>query len=393
MTRKPSLTDVARKAGVSLGTASNVMNAPDRVRPETRQRVIRAMRDLGYGPKGFVYPAGTPPSRKPPPDRGQRPFLLTIGYISVDFIARMDVMPHRSDRVTCERISKHLGGPAANVAVAAASLGPPFALDVELATAIGHDGDSRWALEQLSERGVRARAVQTPSRERLSRCIVLVEDDGSRTKINEPLTITGDELLPRLPRAPAGRPCHLHADGYQVASLIGLLPRMRALGWTVSAHDTGLAAHYRSAEGFATLTATLSTTFISRGTARALLGCRLATEHLVRAMADYLGGFDQRGEVVMTLGPDGAAVFPGSTAPVEPVRVPAPAVRVVDGTGAGDCFVGVYLAQRLHSVSPESAATTASRAASLSTTTIGAQGGAITAKDLQVDPAELELAE
>lgn len=42
------LRDVARAAGVSQGTASNVFNRPDIVRPEVRERVEAAARELGY---------------------------------------------------------------------------------------------------------------------------------------------------------------------------------------------------------------------------------------------------------------------------------------------------------------------------------------------------------
>ena len=38
--------DVAALARVSLGTVSNVLNRPERVLPETRQRVEQAMLDL-----------------------------------------------------------------------------------------------------------------------------------------------------------------------------------------------------------------------------------------------------------------------------------------------------------------------------------------------------------
>lgn len=48
MTRSASVKDVAAAAGVSLGTVSNVLNRPDRVSPETRERVLKAMADLGF---------------------------------------------------------------------------------------------------------------------------------------------------------------------------------------------------------------------------------------------------------------------------------------------------------------------------------------------------------
>lgn len=43
-----TIKDVARRAGVSLGTVSNVINRPDSVSPEKRSRVLEAIDELGY---------------------------------------------------------------------------------------------------------------------------------------------------------------------------------------------------------------------------------------------------------------------------------------------------------------------------------------------------------
>lgn len=48
MTSSVSVTDVAAHAGVSLGTVSNVLNRPDRVSAATRERVLRAIDELGF---------------------------------------------------------------------------------------------------------------------------------------------------------------------------------------------------------------------------------------------------------------------------------------------------------------------------------------------------------
>jgi len=48
VTASVSVTDVAARAGVSLGTVSNVLNRPDRVSPATRERVLRAIDELGF---------------------------------------------------------------------------------------------------------------------------------------------------------------------------------------------------------------------------------------------------------------------------------------------------------------------------------------------------------
>src|SRR5215470_8258770 len=46
----PTLSAVAKRAGVSPITVSRVVRTPERVAPETRMRVEQAMRDLGYVP-------------------------------------------------------------------------------------------------------------------------------------------------------------------------------------------------------------------------------------------------------------------------------------------------------------------------------------------------------
>lgn len=61
MKRSAKLADVARAAGVSQGTASNVFAKPELVRPEVRERVEQAARRLGYhgpDPKGRLLRAG-----------------------------------------------------------------------------------------------------------------------------------------------------------------------------------------------------------------------------------------------------------------------------------------------------------------------------------------------
>jgi len=48
--RAPNIRDVARAAGVSYQTVSRVLNQSPRLRPETRDRVLAAIDELGYRP-------------------------------------------------------------------------------------------------------------------------------------------------------------------------------------------------------------------------------------------------------------------------------------------------------------------------------------------------------
>lgn len=378
MTRRARLRDVAAEAGVSLGTVSNVLNDAERVRQATRERVYEAMRRLGY-----VGPLMTVPATPihPVPPETDAPLLVSAGYVSVDTVGRVDVMPHRNDRVTARRVSKHLGGPAAGVAVAAAALGPPFHVDAELATAIGDDDDSLWAANLLAGRGVRVRAVRRADAGRLSRCIVIVEAGGHRTRINEHLVIDGPELIPHLSTKPTRRRRHLHLEGYQAGSMLSFVPDLRAASWTVSAHDTGLPEECMSEAGFAALTASLDRMVMNRRTAARILGLGdISTSGLVTQLARLHHRLETACEIVVTLGVEGAAVLTADRD--EPIRVPALPVSVIDGTGAGDTFTGAYVAQRLHDVAPDEAARRACIAASLTMTAEGAQGRPTTASEI-----------
>lgn len=378
MKRRVSLSDVATAAGVSVGTASNVLNDPDKVRPVTRDRVVRAIRELGYAP-AVKMPAFTD---LPETDGAAvaRPLLVAAGYISIDTIVPIDVMPHRGDRVTANRILTELGGPATNVAVAAAAIGGNFALDVELATAIGRDPDSLWALRLLSERGVRARAIRVPQDGRLSRCIVLVEPGGIRTKINERLELSDEDLVAHLEPLPSKRRRHIHVDGYQVGRLLPTLDRLRAQSWTASTQDTGLAEKFRTTDGFRAFARDLDLVVINRSTAAKVLGVALSPDQLVNRFGAFLRDAGIATEVVITLGAAGAAVL---RPPLEPVQGVALPVAVVDGTGAGDCFCGIYLGQWLHGVPPETAVRRACVGASLSMTAPGAQGFRPSLRDIE----------
>lgn len=49
---RTSISDVAKHAGVSLGTVSNVLNRPDRVSPATREKVLASIEELSFVPNG-----------------------------------------------------------------------------------------------------------------------------------------------------------------------------------------------------------------------------------------------------------------------------------------------------------------------------------------------------
>jgi hypothetical protein len=49
-TRHPTISDVARLASVSTAMVSRTLNDPGQVKPDTRERVLLAISELGYSP-------------------------------------------------------------------------------------------------------------------------------------------------------------------------------------------------------------------------------------------------------------------------------------------------------------------------------------------------------
>src|SRR5512146_1720493 len=49
--KKPTIYDVAKNAGVSITTVSRMLNTPDKVNAETREKVLAAIDALGFVPK------------------------------------------------------------------------------------------------------------------------------------------------------------------------------------------------------------------------------------------------------------------------------------------------------------------------------------------------------
>ena len=381
--KRPTIREVARRAGVSVGTVSNVINGRAGVSRPTSEAVKLAVADLEFTVNTF---ARSLPTQRPrsvhTPERNKLPRLTSAGYISVDYTARIEVLPHRDDRITAHGIDKSLGGPAANLAVMAAGLGGRWAVDCELVTALGDDIDSDWALAALAAKDVSTSGVSRRPGGRLSRCVVLVEPNGSRTIINEPFTLDANKIEAYLKRTHLpGRQHCLHLEGYQVDALAAVVAAHRRRGGIASMNTTGIPAAWCHREGFLALAVKFDVIIVNREAASGMTAFRGPDLALARRMSLLRSMVSKDAAcqlVVLTLGSLGAAVFESGSARL----IPAPHVHPVDTTGAGDAFVGVFLAARLNNATAIEAARLATIAATQSTLVNGAQGLLLTARDL-----------
>ena len=376
-TQPCTIDDVARKAAVSKGTVSNVLNGKVTVLPATRARVDAAIAELGYRP---TESARSLTSRKRPADFDRkldpsRVRLTTVGYVSIDFTAELDRLPDREERRLAAAINKSLGGPAANVAVIAAGIGEPYAVAASLITAIGVDQDSDWAAAELSRR--RVELIVPPDRReaRINRALVLVEGDGRRTIINEPSKLGGVDVEHFLEAVdPAGLTWCLHVEGYQVPAQAALVRKARARGFITSMQATGLQAdwlrtHRKVVFEQFDIVILHQESLQQLGDGDGWDGDVEAGIRRLSELAAAASGPWPR-VVVVTLGKDGAAaVLAGGVV----LRAPALPVALVDTTGAGDSFVGCFLATWLNGCGAEESIRLACVAGSLQVTRFGAQ--------------------
>jgi sugar/nucleoside kinase (ribokinase family) len=377
---RPTISDVARMAGVSIGTVSHFLNGKVPVRQDTAKRIENAIRQLSYRPSLF---ARALPARvvKPDIDDNLLPRLLVVGHICVDYLCRVPVLSGRDDRLPASHIEKALGGPAANVAVAAAGIGEPYALRVDLATIVGDDSDSEWALNELVDRGVNALPIHRPANNRLPRAIVVIEADGRRTILHETFELSDIDLTANMViEMPPTRSC-LHVEGFHYERMIPSIARFRDLGWSVSLHTAGLPAGARNPVAFGDLVAATDLVFVNEETFREIYDVRAPRASMIDEAHRILSRIKPRGDVVLTRSEFGAVVFPKSGR--LPIEVSALPVDLVDATGAGDAFAGVFLSLWLHGASLEVAARYAAIGASLTTTAEGAQGYRVTAAELE----------
>ncbi len=274
---------------------------------------------------------------------------LVVGDVMFDVVARLSG-PLAPGSDAHAAIRYHGGGSAANTAAWLAAAGA----EPLLAGRVGDDERGLTMRDELRAAGVETALAVDPELP-TGTCIVLVGPDGERTMAPDAGANDGlseadvpDELL-----AAAG---HLHVAGYALLRT-GSRPAARAA--ISRALERGLSVSVDPSSA-----ALLSPEFLDHAQGAGLLlpnaeEARMLSgesdpERAARALAARFG------EVVITLGPDGALWTDGR----ESVHCDAVVVEaVVDSTGAGDAFAAGLLAARMEGAEPTEALAAGARLA------------------------------
>jgi len=288
--------------------------------------------------------------------------VLCAGNMVYDIVVRPVESLAWNTTTWVDSIEPHLGGNGASTTYTLGILGVP----VRLLAAAGRDSFGDSLLNRLVRAGVDVSAVAR-SRAPTATTVALVNARGerfflhragaSREAFAEPVTF---------PPEVAGELSHFHlANPFALPHMRRqageVLQRARAAGMTTSV-DTGWDQYGRWMEDLAPCLPYTDLLFPNEDEARHLTG--LDNVAAAAARLRELGA----GSVIVKQGGAGCTVFTAEGS----FRVPAFEVQPQDTTGAGDCFVGGFLAALHRGRDWEEAARFANAVAALSVQRLGA---------------------
>ena len=287
------------------------------------------------------------------------PLFLCIGDIDVDVLIEVDRLPTRDGKVNGVVRQKAPGGMAGNVAAALARLGSR----VRVLGRVGDDADGAFAVESLEQVGVDTSFVSRLEGVATFSCISLLTPDGEKSLVKLMTSAYRPEASDVTEGTLKGvRHLHLTSIG-DLALCRRVVEVARSSGATASLDieradcPDDAAALLDAIKGFDLIFCNAELrAFVDATLKRPLAG-------LVAAL-------------ITTLGADGAQVETAEARIASPGFTP----RIVDTTGAGDCFAAACLHARLAAkLNWSNALRFANCAAAISTTGLGAQSALPTA--------------
>jgi LacI family transcriptional regulator len=211
LSRRVTMSDVAREAGVSLMTVSRAINAKGEINPQTRARVLRVAEEMGYRPSniarglatrrthtlGLVIPDVANPFFSDVA-RGAEHVAYAAGYNV--FLCNTDEDPQRESAVLQSLEEKRVDG-------------------IVLCSSRLDDGELRTVVD-------RHPAVVLVNREleNAGAGVVLVDDETGGRAVAQHLLQAGHKAVGLLAGPPASRSGHQRARGYRAALAAAGLP-------------------------------------------------------------------------------------------------------------------------------------------------------------------------
>ncbi len=282
-------------------------------------------------------------------ERPHRPSIHVIGGVMVDLImGPVTPWPRPGTETFVDHSELRAGGPAGNTGLALKALGVPH----HIVCNVGNDMFGAWLIETFGEVARTWPQVATPTA--LS---VGVEHPGGErsflTTAGNLAVQTPESMLAMLPEEATAGDIALLTGSFLYLDLIEVFEAMLA---TVSARGFAVALDTGWPSDGWTDTIKASTVACLAHCDHVLLNeiesLSLSGEQTVEAAAMWLARRAKPGAIVVVKrGGDGASAWRDG----EVTHVPAPAVAVIDTTGAGDTFNAGYLGALLDGATLEDA--------------------------------------
>jgi ribokinase len=296
--------------------------------------------------------------------------VVVIGSLNMDLVTRAPRLPRGGETLIGESFSTIPGGKGANQAVASARLGA----QVSMVGCVGNDAYGQQLRGALLAEGIDCQAVSVV--EGSSGVALIVVDDNSQNAIvivagaNGELTPAVLDSFDAVLQSAEVIICQLEVPDATVGHA---LKRGRELGKTVILNPAP-ASRVLPADWYACVDYLIP----NESEAAVLSGLAVDSLENAEAAATQLIGAGA-GKVIVTLGAQGLMFANGSSFE----HFPAPRVRAVDTTAAGDTFVGGFAAALASGKNEVEAIRFGQVAAALSVTRAGAQPSIPTLQEVQ----------
>lgn len=289
--------------------------------------------------------------------------LAVVGAINVDLVVRGSRLPAPGETVVGGEFSQHQGGKGGNQAVAAArALGDHGR--VAMIGAVGPDTFGEPARELLALEGVDVTHVALDRRAATGVALIAVDAKGENQITVAPGANAGI--------TPTSVVSALDALGRAAGAVLGSLevPLDAVEAAARWAHDRGVPFVLNPAPARPEAHDLLPFTRVVTPNAGELAILAAQAEEPRGGAKRLAAGYEDL-SVVVSLGDEGAIAY----GPAGETRAPAPKVRAVDATGAGDTLNGVLASGLLEGIELPEALRRAVIAATLSVTVVGAREG------------------
>lgn len=293
--------------------------------------------------------------------------VLAVGALTIDLVIKVKELPGYDGKVIGQHVDWLPGGTVPNFACAASRLG----LRTGFLGTVGDDEPGRLAVKDLDRFGVSQDRLVTLAQTDTMYTVILLPPGGERAIIVVP-TYSDD-----IPFSDQDRACITSARA--VYTMPANMSRFEALARIVHAGG-GLVmidVEPTLALDEARLKRILAVTDLASFNLAGLesVAGKQHIDLITKARRMLALG---PSVVIVTLGSDGCLIVTTE----EKVRCPGFDVRVVDTTGAGDCFNAAFLSGYLNDWPLERTAKFANAAAALSVTGLGPRGGIPTREEV-----------